>query len=1244
MPLKLLRRCGVMATVCLLSLAWAPARGQTETITATTATRDEINLNGAWTFTPHDGGLNPGVAASIRVPDAWDALPGFYDATSATYQRTVAVPAGWAGRDVVLELYEANWHVDLTVNGVVFPRVSEGIGIPTNIDITSAVQFGANNTLQIRVTAAGRAYAANRPAGTFRWGQNLGLTGDVFLRSYPKVRVADAFVKTYVRPSNSITVQYELVNRAGGTRTLSVEPRVLELNGTPVLTLPTQQASVGGATVPVAIASAWANPQLWTPADPHLYYLETTLRENGNVVDVQRVRFGFREVWTQGTEIFLNGVPVVLFTDSNDLFQHAFMNYYYQLWYDEAATRATAAKLKAQRNAIRIHQAPAVRPHVLEVFDELGILVIGESAVYGGSFTRGQGLLAGQSQSEIEGVQALAEPQALSDYIANALPWIDKWVRRERNHPSIVIWSAENELGPGWLNQNTSQLQQLGDRVRASDNTRPVIFEGDHTCCGSNFNSYHYNQDGPGGDWPANNDVYAYALKRWLGGVPHSQNEYAFTGWNGNGIFQATDGSNPTNLTSLQGTRLRSALLTRGYRFQGWATFAPHTFVWQWADLYGPEGRIEDQFVARSFAPVAAFDVEYDRLGENPAPPVIPAGSTSFTRNVVVYNQEYAGSDAVTLQVRARADGNASPFFTFSQGVAVPRGRKVTLNATIQNLPAGSHWVQLEYVVIKDGVERFAGETRDFQLDGADATAPAAPGNVRAFASGGPMGVLDRNMVYLTWEMPNPRGDVQSWVISRGTSANPTGQEDEVKLWGETEKFDFHNEYFDVVPGPGTYYYRVRAKDLKGNLSEYSAQAVVTVTDYQTPLRDPGFEMESRLYKNASNQYYGARTWGEGWPLPAILGGARVAPHGGRFAGLVNGDGAHAENAFVDKFQFIQRAPRTSGAFHVGAYVKIEKVWRGRDLNEFIRPGLRLAVVGGDGTGYFYNPRQEVLVDVPTLRAWEGDGQWHYIYFTMSNPPADNDSNFEIVVRDGEGDADWREPLLDAYVDDITLAPTNKIPPAALATANKPSAYTIDTIVFDAASSFGFNSSGGALAPNTGLTYAWDLGNGQTATGPTAQTVYTTPGEYVARVTVTDSKGLSSTANVYVTVALPPDRKTVTPQYAAQGQTVTFSMIMVGTGEQLTLTDVLPQEFDYVSHNSSCGGASYNSGSRTLTVSATPASGAVCTIDLAATINTVQIVTVTNTATLMKGTAQPINLSASVGLNYKLLFMPLIRK
>ncbi|MBL8058640.1 MAG: hypothetical protein JNK29_18195, partial [Anaerolineales bacterium] len=819
-PFRPLMRLGLALAVLLAPLPspGRPALAQTETpAAALTATRAELDLNGTWTFTPLDGTRGPGVPTAIRVPDAWDGAPGFSDTTSAVYERAVSVPAEWAGREVWLEIYEANWHVDVTVNGTAFTRLSEGIGVPTNLNITSAVQFGASNTLKIKVTQAGLAYAKDRPAGTFRWEQNRGLTGDVFLRSYPTVRVADAFVKTSVR-QGQLSAVYELTNRTGAARTLTVTPRVLELDGTPVRDLPAQSVSVGaGLTAALTIAQAWANPRLWSPPDPHLYYLETTLTENGALVDVQRVRFGFREVWTQGADLLLNGVPITLFADSNDLFQHAFLNYYYTLWYDAATTRATTAKLLQARNAIRIHQAPAPRPHVLEIFDELGVLVIAESAVYGGSYSNGYGGLAASSQSWSEGVAGLSGPeglQALTTYIDNAVQWIPKWIRRERNHPSIIIWSAENELGPGWLNQNEAQLKRLGDKVRELDATRPVIFEGDHACCGSDFNSFHYNQDGPGNDWPADNDVYTYAALNFSASRPNSHNEYAFTGWNGNGIFEFKNvGSPPAALfTSLQGTRLRAGLLTRGYRYQGWATLAPHTFIWQWADFYGPEGRVEDAFVARSFQPVAAFDVDYDKLGENPAPPVIPAGAAAFTRKVVVYNQEYGGPDAVTLVVEARSDGASAPFYTYSQAHTVARGRKLDVNVTIPNLPAGSHWIQLTYKVIKAGVERFTGETRDFQRDGADSAAPAAPAGLRASASGGPLGVLDRNMVYLTWDLPQPRGDLAGWVISRGTSPNPTGQEDEVKLWGEREKFDAFNEYFDVVPGAGTYYYRVRAK------------------------------------------------------------------------------------------------------------------------------------------------------------------------------------------------------------------------------------------------------------------------------------------------------------------------------------------------------------------------------------------------------------------------------------------------
>ena len=264
---------------------------------AVTSTRDEIDLNGTWSFTPHDGGVNPGVMATIRVPDAWDAAPGFYDATSATYQRSVYVPGSWAGQSIWLEIYEANWHVHVTVNGIAFDA-SEGIGVPTHIDLTSAIHPGQDNLIQIQVRQAGLEYAGLRPAGTFRWAQNLGLTGDVALRSYPKTRVVDAFVQPSVR-NHELAVEIQVGNDAGFDRELTVVSRVIELSGTPVLDLPEQAITAGGGSTSLTLRQAWHDPVLWNPDQPHLYYLETTLKENGAVLDVHRARFGF---------IFFNGI------------------------------------------------------------------------------------------------------------------------------------------------------------------------------------------------------------------------------------------------------------------------------------------------------------------------------------------------------------------------------------------------------------------------------------------------------------------------------------------------------------------------------------------------------------------------------------------------------------------------------------------------------------------------------------------------------------------------------------------------------------------------------------------------------------------------------------------------------------------------------------------------------------------------------------------------------------------------
>ncbi|MBL8057442.1 MAG: PKD domain-containing protein, partial [Anaerolineales bacterium] len=392
---------------------------------------------------------------------------------------------------------------------------------------------------------------------------------------------------------------------------------------------------------------------------------------------------------------------------------------------------------------------------------------------------------------------------------------------------------------------------------------------------------------------------------------------------------------------------------------------------------------------------------------------------------------------------------------------------------------------------------------------------------------------------------------------------------------------------------------------------------------------DPGFELESRLSKDLNNQYAASRPWGAAWPLPAIHGGSRAAPHGGRYAGLINGDGAQAPNAFVDKFTFKQRAPRVAKAFHVGAYFRIDRVWRARTgTGVWPEPGLRLAVVGGDGSGYFYNPFQDVLIDLPTLAQWAGDGQWHYVYFTMNTPPADNDGQFEIVVRDGEGDADWREPLVDAYVDDLVFAPVDKVPPAALARrVGSGEVRAGDAVSLSAAGSFGFNAGGAALSPGSGLSYAWDLGNGQTASGPAVNTVYGAPGEYVARVTVTDQKGLASTAQVFITVLPATERLAATPSLAHQGDNVLLTLTLTGDGGPLTAALPLPAELNYVSHTATCAPApAYDAGARQLTYAGQPAAGAACQIAVTTQVATSQVRALTVAATFSKsgGPAQPL--------------------
>src|SRR5262249_3150359 len=161
------------------------------------------------------------------------------------------------------------------------------------------------------------------------------------------------------------------------------------------------------------------NPRLWWPDDPRQYQVVTRLIVGGRVIDVRRTKFGFRE-WTWATRGFrLNGVPWNLRAD---------------LWHMDDAKKPELALQDWKKSGQNMFRYWGERPwtgqsqeETLDFFDRNGILV------------RRSGIFDGEAAS-YQLVDGDKVNQALFD---NWVHQLKAWVKTERNHPSIFIWSIE---------------------------------------------------------------------------------------------------------------------------------------------------------------------------------------------------------------------------------------------------------------------------------------------------------------------------------------------------------------------------------------------------------------------------------------------------------------------------------------------------------------------------------------------------------------------------------------------------------------------------------------------------------------------------------------------------------------------------------------------------------------------------------------------------------------------------------
>lgn len=417
---------------------------------------ERLDLDGTWELIPGDHGLAEldGIAGvPVEVPGLWEAQGHLGLDGVAWYRRSVDVadPAGWWTLHVGAVMDDAEVYLNGQLAGS-----HRSAFTPLDLDCHGLV--AGVNEIAIRVTdhPAGSAAHLRSAHGKQGWANEVfpsppslyltygGIWQSIWLERRGPARIADVWVNS--DPENLII---EVTATAPGTGFDGELMVAAELPGREVA----QPAPTAG---PATFRLGKVDAPLWSPASPVLHEARVLVYAGGRLSDTRVVRFGLRTVGLGPSGFELNGEP---FKMRSALVQgFSARTLYGGQSRSEAETEVRAAQ-RTGLNTLRLH-IKAFDPVYLDVCDELGMLVHSDIPV-----------------AEPIALDELGPDGPLTEQCVTAA---DAQVRRDRSHPSIVLWSAMNELGLGNGSTRTEPgyegfARRLYGAIREADPTRPVI-------------------------------------------------------------------------------------------------------------------------------------------------------------------------------------------------------------------------------------------------------------------------------------------------------------------------------------------------------------------------------------------------------------------------------------------------------------------------------------------------------------------------------------------------------------------------------------------------------------------------------------------------------------------------------------------------------------------------------------------------------------------------------------------------
>ena len=390
---------------------------------------------------PYAANFNDSTWQEVKVPHDWVTILPYADVASHShgyktvgykypetsvgwYRKTINIPACDLGKHIALQFDGIFRNARVWFNG--FYMGTEPSGYATQVyDVTEYVNYGGDNLICVRVDATLEEGWFYEGAGIYR---------DAWLMKSAAVGVAPLGTFVYAdlkQPYDKVTiyVETEVNNHSLTTQQCEVSHRLLDADGREV-------AKSESSTIMLRAKQTLNSqpltlnlnaPHLWSPADPYLYKVETMVKVDGRVTDVYETTTGIRDIEFDADRGFLlNGQPLKL-KGVNMHQDHAGVG----AAIPDALQAWRIKQLKKMGcNAYRASHNP-MTPALLDICDREGILVIDENR------------LTGINEEHLR--------------------LLERMIKRDRNHPSVILWSNGNEE---WGMENTIQGTRIAAAMR----------------------------------------------------------------------------------------------------------------------------------------------------------------------------------------------------------------------------------------------------------------------------------------------------------------------------------------------------------------------------------------------------------------------------------------------------------------------------------------------------------------------------------------------------------------------------------------------------------------------------------------------------------------------------------------------------------------------------------------------------------------------------------------------------------